>query len=247
MPPYEKHLETSIKRTGKDFQPLHHWLDNDPDKSVKTARHSLDTLADSITHVRSNWGEEAVIEYLQHVAEDLLMKEITLLEKAGCPEEAVTHSVEVARKALEISSRVNIPLDRTLLARGAVLHDLGKSETYGIDHGEIGARKAAELGLEKEIQDIILKHIRGGLTEPEAIELGLPVRDYTLRSPEEKIVIYTDRMVDIYTDGIVPDVDEKSAEQRFVEILEGYAKYGKNETTLQRYIALHGEIQGWMK
>jgi uncharacterized protein len=53
-------------------------------------------------------------------------------------------------------------------------------------------------------------------------------------------------MVDIYTDGIVPDADETMAEARFAEILNSYEKYGKNPTTLQRYLALHAEIQSWM-
>ena len=244
MPPYAKHLEISKGRTGKDYQQMHDWLDNHPDH--KAARHDLAALAESRAYVKETWGEEAVTEFLLHVTEDLLMKDIATLKGAGCPDEAVQHSLEVARKALEIASRVKIPVDKHLIARGAIFHDLGKAKTYGMDHGEIGAKMAAELGLEEAIVQIILKHIRGGLTEAEANELGLPVRDYTLRTPEEKIVIYADRMVDIYTDGIVPDTDEKKAEEHFTEILTTYEKYGKNPTTLQRYLALHAEIQGWM-
>ncbi len=245
MPPYPQHLETSSKRTGNDYQKMHDWLDNHPED--KAARHDLEALTENREYVRSTWGDEAVTEFFLHIAEDLLMKEVATLEKAGCGEEAIQHSIEVARKSLEISSRVKIPLDKKLIARGAIFHDLGKAKTYGMEHGEIGAKMAAELGLEQEIQDIILKHIRGGLTAPEAIELGLPVRDYTLRTAEEKIIIYADRMVDIYIDGIVPDAHESMAENTFIDILKGYRKYGKNETTLQRYITLHEEIQGWMK
>lgn len=245
MPPYTDHLVTSAKRTGNTFQEMHDWLDNHPEQ--KAARHDLETLNENRQYVYSTWGGEAVTEFFLHVTEDLLMKEIASLQKAGCPEEAVVHSIEVARKALEIASRLKVPVDKKLVARGAVYHDLGKAQTYGMEHGEIGAKMAAELGLEKVIQDIILKHIRGGLTEPEAMELGLPVRDYTLKTVEEKIIIYADRMVDIYTDGIVPDADEKMAEEHFGEILVRYQKYGKNETTRQRYLALHEEIQGWLK
>ena len=244
MPPYPKHLETSTQRTGKDYQELHDWLDNHPDD--KAARHDLGALTENREYVLSTWGEAAVTEFLLHVAEDLLMKDIATLVKAGCPEEAVQHSLEVARKALEIASRVMIPVDKLLIARGAIFHDLGKSKTYGMEHGEIGAKMAEELGLEEEIRQIILKHIRGGLTEGEAVELGLPVRDYTLRTPEEKIVIYADRMVDIYMDGIVLDTNEKKAEEQFMEILSNYDKYGKNPVTMQRYLALHDEIHGWM-
>ena len=245
MPPYTQHLETSAGRTGNNYQQLHDWLDNYPDD--KAARHSLAALADNRAYVEKTWGEEAVSEFFLHIAEDLLMQEIAILIKAGSPEEAVSHSTEVARKALEIASRVKIPVNRHLLARGAIFHDLGKAKTYGMDHGEIGANMAGELGLEEEIRLIILKHIRGGMTAPEALELGLPVRDYTLRTPEEKIVVYADRMVDIYSDGIVPDATEAMAESQFAEILRTYAKYGKNPATLQRYLALHEEIQGWMR
>jgi uncharacterized protein len=244
MPPYVNHLETSKQRTGNDYQPLHDWLDNHPDH--KAARHDLAALSENRAYVKKTWGEGAVAEFFLHVTEDLLMKEIAALKNGGCPEEAVAHSLEVARKTLEIASRVRIQVDRHLAARGAIFHDLGKAKTYGMEHGEIGAQMAKDLGLENAIIQIILKHIRGGLTEAEAREFGLPVRDYTLRTPEEKIVIYADRMVDIYTDGIVPEANETTAENRFVEILQTYEKYGKNPPTLQRYLALHAEIQGWM-
>lgn len=240
MPPYDKHLETSAARTGNDYRAMHDWLDNSPD--MKASRHSLDKLLENISFVRSSWGDEAVSEYLQHIVEDVAMQDIEALRKAGCPSEAVTHSIEVARKALEISSRVRVPVDRKLVIRGAVYHDLGKAKTYGMEHGEIGLQMANELQLDDAIKQIILKHIRGGLTEPEAVELGLPVRDYTLRTVEEKLVVYSDRLVDIYTDGIVPNTDEKDAEHRFVEILQQYVKYGKNPITRERYVAMHRKI-----
>ena len=240
MPPYDKHLEASAARTGNDYQAMHDWLDNSPDK--KASRHSLERLDENISFVRASWGTVAVSEYLQHLVEDVAMQDIEALTKAGCPPEAVTHSVEVARKALERSSRIRIPVDRTLVIRGAVYHDLGKAKTYGMEHGEIGFQMASDLQLGDEIKLIILKHIRGGLTEPEAVELGLPVRDYTLRTIEEKLVIYSDRLVDIYTDGIVPDTDEKDAERRFEEILQDYIKYGKDPVTLARYLAMHREL-----
>lgn len=244
MPPFESHLNTSMKRTGNDFRALHDWLDNHPES--KKERHDLDRLPENRDYVRNAWGDVGVKEFFQHIVEDLAMKDIETLKNEGCPDEAVFHSIEVARKALEISSRIGMPLDRKLIVLGAIYHDLGKAETYGMQHGEIGAQMAERLGLDERIIAIILKHIRGGLTEPEAVELGLPVRDYTLRTPEEKIVIYADRMVDIYMDGLVPDTSETDAESRFETILTTYEKYGKNEITLKRYIALNEEIQGWV-
>jgi len=116
-----------------------------------------------------------------------------------------------------------------------------------MDHGRVGAEIGRDLGLPDEITSIMEKHIRGGLTEPEARELGLPVKDYTLKRLEEKIVIYADRLVDIITDGIVTINNEREAEERFEEILKTIPKYGKNEPTLKRYLRYHAEIQGLIR
>ncbi len=108
----------------------------------------------------------------------------------------------------------------------------------------MGAEMGAALGLPPEINAVMEKHIRGGLSEEEAVELGLPVKDYTLSTLEERIIIYADRLVDIITDGIVSIKDEREAEDRFEEILRSIPKYGKNDKTLERYLGYHAEIQG---
>ena len=104
-----------------------------------------------------------------------------------------------------------------------------------------------KIGLPEAITSIMEKHIRGGLTEAEAQEFCLPVKDYTLRRLEERIVIYADRLVDIIHDGIVTLKSEAEAETRFEEILKAYPKYGKNAVTMERYLGYHREIQGLMK
>lgn len=175
-----------------------------------------------------------------HVAQ----QDIDLLRKAGMNEHDLNHSLKVATKALEIARRTGATLDLELVGRGALFHDLGKTATHAMTHGKIGAELGKKLGLPPEITAIMEKHIRGGLTEPEAVELGLPVKDYTLHRLEERIIIYADRMVDIIHDGIVEINEEGEAEARFVEILTGYPKYGKNEITLKRYLGYHEEIQG---
>jgi uncharacterized protein len=174
--------------------------------------------------------------------------DIALVRKAGVPEDDIKHCKKVAEKALEVAQRTGEQVDMELVGRGALFHDLGKAVTHAIEHGKIGAEMGTDLGLPQAITDIMEKHIRGGLTEEEARELGLPVKDYTLKTLEEKIVIYADRLVDIITDGIV-DIggDEIQAEQRFEEILTEYPKYGKNFKTLQRYLGYHQEIQALMK
>jgi uncharacterized protein len=169
--------------------------------------------------------------------------DIELLRKAGVSGEDIAHSVKVAEKALEIAYRIPKKLDMELVGRGALFHDLGKAKTHEIEHGRLGAEMGAALGLPPAVTAVMEKHIRGGLSPEEAVELGVPVKDYTLSALEERIIIYADRLVDIITDGIVPIRDEREAEERFEEILRTIPKYGKNDKTLERYLGYHEEIQ----
>ncbi len=170
--------------------------------------------------------------------------DVDLLRKAGVSEADIAHSVKVAEKALEIAGRTRADLDMELVGRGALFHDLGKAKTHDIEHGQLGAQMGATLGLPADVTAVMEKHIRGGLSAEEAVELGLPVKDYTLGTLEERIIIYADRLVDIITDGIVAIKSEKEAEDRFEEILQSIPKYGKNDRTLERYLGYHREIQG---
>lgn len=170
--------------------------------------------------------------------------DIDLLRKAGVSEADIDHSVKVAEKALEIAARTHADLDMELVGRGALFHDLGKAKTHAIEHGQLGAQMGASLGLPVAVTAVMEKHIRGGLSAEEALELRLPVKDYTLVTLEERIIIYADRLVDIITDGIVAIQADKEAEDRFEEILQNIPKYGKNDRTLARYLGYHREIQG---
>ncbi|MBI5556095.1 MAG: HDIG domain-containing protein [Deltaproteobacteria bacterium] len=176
----------------------------------------------------------------------LQQADIDLLRHAGMSEPDIEHSTAVANKALEIARRTHAELDMELVGRGALYHDLGKSKTHDIVHGQTGAEMGVGLGLPPAVTAIMEKHIRGGLTAVEATELGLPVKDYTLHRLEERIVIYADRLVDIITDGIVTLQSESESESRFEEILRTYPKYGKNEITMNRYLGYHHEIQALM-
>lgn len=169
--------------------------------------------------------------------------DIDLLRNNGVLEDDIAHCLKVAEKALEIAYRTNKDLDFEFIGRGALFHDLGKGQTHGIEHGKIGAEMGRALGLPDRINAVMEKHIRGGLTNEEAIELGLPVKDYTLHALEERIIIYADRLVDIITEDIVSIDDEIEAEEGFEEILRTIPKYGKNDRTLSRYVKYHREIQ----
>ena len=171
-------------------------------------------------------------------------KDVDLLRKAGVSDDDIRHCLLVTRKAMEIALRTGEDLDFELVGRGALFHDLGKAKTHAIEHGMLGAEMGRELGLPEPITAIMEKHIRGGLTGDEAVELGLPVKDYSLGKLEERIVIYADRLVDIITDKVVET--EGEAEERFEEILTTNIRYGKNDITLKRYLGYHREIQALM-
>ena len=172
--------------------------------------------------------------------------DLDLLRANGVSEDDIAHCLKVAEKALEIAYRTTENLDFEFIGRGALFHDLGKGKTHAIEHGKIGAEMGRALGLPEPINAIMEKHIRGGLTEAEAIELGLPVKDYTLHTLEERIIIYADRLVDIITEDIVHTDEEIEAEERFEEILRTIPKYGKNDITLSRYLGYHREIQAFL-
>ena len=169
--------------------------------------------------------------------------DVDLLRKAGVPEDDIEHCIKVAEKALEIAYRTNKELDFEFVGRGALFHDLGKAKTHEIEHGKIGAEMGAALGLPDAVNAVMEKHIRGGLSNEEAAELNLPIKDYALHSIEERIIIYADRLVDIITEDIVTIIEDVEAEERFEEILRTHQKYGKNDKTLARYLDYHREIQ----
>jgi uncharacterized protein len=172
--------------------------------------------------------------------------DIDLLRDNGVSEDDIDHCVKVAKKALEIAYRTSKNMDFEFIGRGVLFHDLGKAKTHDIEHGKIGAEMGQALGLPDRVNAVMEKHIRGGLTDAEAIELNLPVKDYTLHTLEQRFIIYADRLVDIITEDIVPVAEEIEAEEQFEEILRTIPKYGKNDITLARYLKYHKEIQGLM-
>jgi len=169
--------------------------------------------------------------------------DIDLLRSEGMTEDDLEHSILVAEKSLDLARRTGADLDMEFVGRGGLFHDLGKTVSREIDHGYCGAQRGAELGLPEEINGMMEKHIRGGVTEPEAIDFGLPVKDYTLRRLEEKIIAYADRLVDIIHEDLVELDNELEAETRFEAILNDIAKYGNNDITRTRYLSYHNEIQ----
>ncbi|MEM2878687.1 MAG: TIGR00295 family protein [Candidatus Hadarchaeales archaeon] len=156
------------------------------------------------------------------------------LRKAGCPVEVIEHCKAVERLANRIADEIaenGHEVDRALVSMGALVHDIGRSETHGIEHGVTGAKILREMGL-GSLSSFAERHIGAGIPAEEAEALGLKRKDYIPTTIEEKIVAYADKLVD----GKRVVSYEKVLE-RFREEL------GPDHPAIERLKRLHGEIE----
>jgi uncharacterized protein len=248
----ERHDITKIPEYGKMMEEKY-----GPEGLQEYLRHIHDDFTARFGHVRED-VEKAINDTLAYFgvkpdpdskekAHGISTADIDLLRRAGLADKDLGHSIRVALKALEIAVRLNAAVDMGLVARGALLHDLGKAKSKGFDHGIAGAELGRSLGLPEELTTIMKKHVNAGLTPEEAVELGLPAKDYAPTRIEEKIVIYADKLSDIvsHPDGLVSS--DAEAEDRFAEILKAYPALNKGEKPLARHLKYHEEIQSLMK
>ncbi len=161
-----------------------------------------------------------------------MSEEIEILRGEGCSSDVIDHCIAVSRKALEIAERVRTPVNKDLIRKGALLHDIGRCETHDISHGVRGAEIAQRLGISGDIVNIIERHVGAGITAWEAAKVGLPQKDYLPVTLEEKIVSYADNL----TLGSRTISFEESID-KFNKIL------GKDHPAIKRMEDLHNEIQ----
>ncbi len=124
---------------------------------------------------------------------------IELLRENHCSPIVIHHCELVAEIALEIADKLekkDVKVDRELVEIGALLHDLGRSKSNGVDHGIIGASIALSANLAGPLINIIKRHVGGGITADEAGALGWPKEAYVPVTLEEKIVSYADKLID---------------------------------------------------
>lgn len=72
MPPIEKHLESSLERTGNEHRKVHEWLDGDPAKAAE--RHDITRIYEYGKMIEREHGGEALAEYIEHIREDVAGK-----------------------------------------------------------------------------------------------------------------------------------------------------------------------------
>jgi uncharacterized protein len=159
-----------------------------------------------------------------------------LLISRGCSEAIINHSKAVTDKSLELIDSFTIPVNRDLIIRGAMLHDVGRSISHGIEHNLRGAEIAKEAGFSAKVVGIIERHIGAGISREEAEKLGLPSKDYIPLTPEEITVSYSDNL----TNG--------SRHLTFSEALARFrSNLGPDHPSIERFKGQHQQINSWTR
>lgn len=85
-------------------------------------------------------------------------------------------------------------VDRDVVQQAALLHDVGRSVTQDVRHASVGADLLREDAWPEPVVLAVERHTGAGIDAAEAASLGLPVKDYTPRSLEQKIVAHADNL-----------------------------------------------------
>lgn len=137
------------------------------------------------------------------------------------------HILAVRDYAMEIAGKVDC--DRDLVEAGALLHDIGRTKSHGMDHAIIGAQILRKEGVDERIVNIVERHIGAGLTAEEAEKLGLPPKDYVPKTIEEKIVCHADNLIG-------------STERVSIQDTVAMAKKKWFPESVERLISMHFEV-----
>ena len=136
-----------------------------------------------------------------------------LMHEKSMPPHIIRHSKTVRLAAVCVAAllkKAGFRIDRRLVDRAALLHDICKAESLlkGGDHALMGRRLMEKLGYPR-IGEIVGQHIR-----LESLEVN-----------EAMVVNYADKR--IMHDRVV------SLQKRFIDLMD---RYGKNEQSMQRIL-----------
>ena len=134
-----------------------------------------------------------------------------ILQKYNTPANVIRHCLLVTEIAEEFCKKIK-QVDGKLVIAGAIKHAIE------------GVKILEKEGLDPRIITIVKRHVGTGITAEEAVNLGLPIEDYTPVTNEEVIVSYSDNLV--------------CGERRcsFEEILEQFIKkFGKDSHVVKGF------------
>ncbi|MDD1715683.1 MAG: HDIG domain-containing protein [Methanolinea sp.] len=118
----------------------------------------------------------------------------SLLRGADCSRRVIEHCHTVRDVASGYDEAGRF-VDRDLLLKGAVLHDIGRGQTHSLFHAQAGAEYCRRTGLPEPVARIVERHTGAGLTADECSLLRLLPIDCIPHSLEEKIVANADNLV----------------------------------------------------
>jgi uncharacterized protein len=123
---------------------------------------------------------------------------LSFLLQAGCDPGVIAHCRAVRDVAIRIATDIadaGVRVDMGLVAAGAIIHDIGRSQTHGMDHADAGGIICRSLGFDEKMCRIVERHIGAGLSAEERVGFGLPATDRIPETLEEKIVAHADNLV----------------------------------------------------
>ncbi len=181
---------------------------------------------------------------------------LSLLKKYGADPRVIEHILAVHDYAMEIARKVDC--DRQLVEAGALLHDIGRTRSHGMDHAILGAQILRDEGVDAHIVNIVERHIGAGLTPGEAEKLGLPPKDYVPKTIEEKIVCHADNLIGSTERVSIQDTIAMAKKKWFPESVERlismHYEVFRPDVVILEENALNGDLErlkqkldGWLK
>ncbi len=137
-----------------------------------------------------------------------------LMNGRGMEKGLMKHTMKVLERTLEIHEKFGGNLK--LLIAGALLHDIGRTVTHGVEHGVEGGKIIREQGWDEELARIVERHIGGGITREEAEEQDLPARSFLPETLEEKVICHADNTA--------------GGNERFYDLIDRTEKAGYHES-----------------
>ena len=119
---------------------------------------------------------------------------LTILRKYNTSSQVINHCLIVAKVAERFCAQI-YDINTELVIAASTLHDIGRSKNHSIFHAIEGVKILECENLDQRLISIVKKHIGTGITEIEAVKLGLPQDDYSPKTAEEIIVSYSDNLV----------------------------------------------------
>jgi uncharacterized protein len=202
----------SRRESAKGDSPRENVKDNSPSENRRAKRggdrRTEGPLVNARAEAQARTAEQSEVVNAKHnrasenkQAEGLVVRWEELLARAGCDRGVIAHARAVTAVATTFCDSPVV--DRDLVRAGAMIHDMGRGTTHGIDHAQRGAALARFLGLNPAIVAIIERHIGAGLTADECSLEGLVPRDCRPVTAEEKIVANADNLVHGATPGSI--------------------------------------------